>query len=260
MALGIKKITESVIEDNRSLIMIGTLNASGKKIDFNDNKAVPQGAILAAIKNDRATLLVKKSESEQLRIDASTSIAQESITKNELGKSCVITEKVNDLAITTDKINNSAVTTSKIKNDSVTRDKLHPDIRKELDNLRQDLDRLRQDHNNLRDEFEALKVTVNKLRKDFENFKKEILDEFDNFRHEMQVEINRLRQEMEELRNKLEQEIVDKIRENNDKLHLDNAVFHDGKGNVTGVNSSKLINLKCTGEIEGQKVYFMTYK
>ena len=260
MALGIKKITESVIEDNRSLIMIGTLNASGKKIDFNDNKAVPEGAILAAIKNDRATLLVKKSETEQLRIDASTSIAPESITKNELGKSCVVTEKVHDLAITTDKINNSAVTTSKIKNDSVTREKLHPDVRKELDNLRQDLNKLRQDHDNLRDEFEALKTTVNKLRKDFENFKKEVLEEFDNLRREMQVEINKLKQEMEELRNELEQEIVDKIKENNDKLHLDNAVFHDGKGNVTGVNSSKLINLKCTGEIEGQKVYFMTYK
>lgn len=260
MALGIKKITESVIEDNRSLIMIGTLNASGKKIDFNDNKAVPEGAILAAIKNDRATLLVKKSETEQLRIDASTSIAPESITKNELGKSCVVTEKVHDLAITTDKINNSAVTTSKIKNDSVTREKLHPDVRRELDNLRQDLNKLRQDHDNLRDEFEALKTTVNKLRKDFENFKKEVLEEFDNLRREMQVEINKLKQEMEELRNELEQEIVDKIKENNDKLHLDNAVFHDGKGNVTGVNSSKLINLKCTGEIEGQKVYFMTYK
>ena len=56
------------------------------------------------------------------------------------------------------------------------------------------------------------------------------------------------------------EEINKKIEENNKDLHLENAVFHDGKGNVTGVNSSKLINLKCTGEIEGQKVYFMTYK
>lgn len=260
MALGIKKITESVIEDNRSLIMIGTLNASGKKIDFNDNKAVPEGAILAAIKNDRATLLVKKSETEQLRIDASTSIASESITKNELGNSCVVTEKVQDLAITTDKINNSAVTTSKIKNDSVTRDKLHPDIRKELDNLRQDLNKLRQDHDNLRDEFEALKVdfnnlknAFNKLKEDFETFKSEVKELLTEMEDRLDAKINKLEES-------LRQEIDNKIKENNTNLHLDNAVFHDGKGNITGVNSSKLINLKCTGEIEGQKVYFMTYK
>ena len=260
MALGIKKITESVIEDNRSLIMIGTLNASGKKIDFNDNKAVPEGAILAAIKNDRATLLVKKSETEQLRIDASTSIAPESITKNELGKSCVVTEKVHDLAITTDKINNSAVTTSKIKNDSVTREKLHPDVRRELDNLRQDLDRLRRDHDNLRDEFEALKAEVNKLKKEFNDLK----DDFEDFKTEIKGLLKELEEElksrMDILEERLNEEIDRKIEENNAKLHLENAVFHDGKGNITGVNSSKLINLKCTGEIEGQKVYFMTYK
>jgi chromosome segregation ATPase len=260
MALGIKKITESVIEDNRSLIMIGTLNATGKKIDFNDNKAVPEGAILAAIKNDRATLLVKKTEEEQLRIDASTSIAQESITKNELGNSCVVTEKVHDLAITTDKINNNAVVTSKIKNDSVTRDKLHPDIRKELDNLRQDLDRLRRDHDNLRDEFEALKVDINKFKNDFNKHKKD----FEDFKSETQKLLKDLEDKLvlriNKLEEKLRQEIDNKIEENNSKLHLKNAVFHDGKGNVNGVNSSKLINLKCTGEIEGQKVYFMTYK
>jgi energy-coupling factor transporter ATP-binding protein EcfA2 len=56
------------------------------------------------------------------------------------------------------------------------------------------------------------------------------------------------------------EEINKKIEENNTNLHLENAVYHDGKGNVTGVNSSKLLNLKCIGEIEGQKVYFMTYK
>jgi chromosome segregation ATPase len=260
MALGIKKITESVIEDNRSLIMIGTLNASGKKIDFNDNKAVPEGAILAAIKNDRATLLVKKTEEEQLRIDASTSIAQESITKNELGNSCVITEKVHDLAITTDKINNNAVVTSKIKNDSVTRDKLHPDVRKELDKLRQDLDKLRQDHDNLRDEFEALKVDFNKLKNDFNEHKKD----FENFKLEVQrllTELeDRLNSKIDRLEESLKEEINKKIEENNTNLHLENAVYHDGKGNVTGVNSSKLLNLKCIGEIEGQKVYFMTYK
>ena len=260
MALGIKKITESVIEDNRSLIMIGTLNASGKKIDFNDNKAVPEGAILAAIKNDRATLLVKKSETEQLRIDASTSIAPESITKNELGKSCVVTDKVHDLAITTDKINNSAVTTFKIKNDSVTREKLHPDVRRELDNLRQDLDRLRRDHDNLRDEFEALKAEVNKLKSDFAKHKQD----FEDFKSETQRLLKDLEDKLvlriNKLEEKLRQEIDNKIKENNTNLHLDNAVYHDGKGNITGVNSSKLINLKCTGEIEGQRVYFMTYK
>ena len=260
MALGIKKITESVIEDNRSLIMIGTLNASWKKKDFKDKKAVPEGAILAAIKNDRATLLVKKSETEQLRIDASTSIAPESITKNELGKSCVVTEKVHDLAITTDKINNSAVTTSKIKNDSVTRDKLHPDVRRELDNLRQDLIKFRQDHDNLRDDFEALKVDVNKFKSDFNKHKQD----FENFKSETQKSLKALEDKLvskiNQLEEKLRQEINNKIEENNTKLHLENAVFHDGKGNVTGVNSSKLINLKCTGEIEGQKVYFMTYK
>ena len=44
MALGIKKITESVIEDNRSLTMIGTLQED--RIFFDDNKAVPPGALI----------------------------------------------------------------------------------------------------------------------------------------------------------------------------------------------------------------------
>ena len=262
MALGIKKITESVIEDNRSLIMIGTLNASGKKIDFNDNKAVPEGAILAAIKNDRATLLVKKSETEQLRIDASTSIASESITKNELGKDSVVTEKVQNSAITNEKINDGAVDTKKIKNDSVTKEKLEPMLRKELDYLRENLDKLMKKHDELRDEFNDLRERFNYfLNNDFKNLK----DDFEEFKSKTIKELlkeleDKLNSKIDRLEESLKEEINNKIEENNKDLHLENAVYHDGKGNVTGVNSSKLLNLKCIGEIEGQKVYFMTYK
>ena len=53
MALGIKKITESVIEDGRSLIMIGTFNTAannntGAIENFDENRAIPIGALLSS--------------------------------------------------------------------------------------------------------------------------------------------------------------------------------------------------------------------
>ena len=60
MALGIKKITESVVEDERSLIMLGKLNSDSSKVEFDDNKAVPLGAIIsdANTTGKKATLRV----------------------------------------------------------------------------------------------------------------------------------------------------------------------------------------------------------
>jgi hypothetical protein len=295
MALGIKKITESVVEDDRSLIMLGKLNNDSSKIEFDDNKAVPIGAIIsdANTTGSKATLRVKSDENKQVRIDAHTTLAPLSIQHNELNKDSVITEKIKNAAIIdtklakdsviTDKIknaavtepklavnsvteskiangavveskiNNNAVTTSKIKNDNVTRDKLSSALRSELDGLRKsitDLDNRFKSHVAESDEkFDQLFNKVAQLENDIRLLRSE------------------MNTKLQELENKMRKEINDTI----DKYNLKNAVIHhnyDIVGNkVSGKYTSTPLsdisctgNITCSGDINGKRVYFMTYQ
>ena len=294
MALGIKKITESVVEDDRSLIMLGKL--SGDKVEFNDNKAVPVGAIISDAKTTggKATLRVKSDENQQVRIDAHTTIAPLSIQHDELNKDSVITDKIKDLAVTDKKlakdsvitvkikdlavtesklgpssvtvskimngavtepkIYDSAVTTPKIKNDNVTRDKLSPALRNELDGLRK----------SITDLDNRFKSHVAESDRKF--------DQLFNKVAQLENDIRLLRTEMytklQELESKLKTEINNTI----EKYNLKNAVIHhnydimgdkDTAGKYTSTPLSDIKcsgNITCAGDINGKRVFFMTYQ
>ena len=294
MALGIKKITESVVEDDRSLIMLGKL--SGDKVEFNDNKAVPVGAIISDAKTTggKATLRVKSDENQQVRIDAHTTIAPLSIHHDELNKDSVITDKIKDLAVTDKKlakdsvitvkikdlavtesklgpssvtvskimngavtepkIYDSAVTTPKIKNDNVTRDKLSPALRNELDGLRK----------SITDLDNRFKSHVAESDRKF--------DQLFNKVAQLENDIRLLRTEMytklQELESKLKTEINNTI----EKYNLKNAVIHhnydimgdkDTAGKYTSTPLSDIKcsgNITCAGDINGKRVFFMTYQ
>ena len=135
MALGIKKITETVVDDNRSLVMLGSYTYDKQQnideIEFEDNNAVPDGAVLAS---PNGTLRIKTGLREQRRVDANSTIELESITnqlmaidsistKNIINQN-VTTDKIKDLNVTTVKINNYAVTAEKIADGAVTSSKI----------------------------------------------------------------------------------------------------------------------------------------
>ena len=308
MALGIKKITESVIEDERSLIMLGKLIGDKTKVDFDDNKAVPNGAIISDYNliDGTGTLRIKSGENAQVKINANTSIATKSITKNEIGDyqilnihlnksdakdvdrsvanhnirdfavtttkikdgnvttvklhdNAVTTEKIYDKAVTEDKLANSAVTTAKIKDlavthlklaknsvltdkivdNNVTRDKLSAEVREELNGLRRDIDSLQ--------------------------------DELTNFKKQVENDFKLLRSEMNSKLAELENKMVNHVENQINKYNLKNAVIHynyDVLGTKTNgtYTSTPLSNLRCTGnitcsgDINGKRVYYMTYQ
>lgn len=305
MALGIKKITESVVEDDRSLIMLGKYNSFDDKIVFDDNKAVPEGAIIASpvsSSNDAGTLRIKVDENVQVKIHGHSSIAPASITKEELADHCimnihlnastakdadrtvadynirdyaittnkikdssvtsaklannciknfhltdnciesrnfanssVITEKIKDKAVTKEKLAEQCVATNHIVNNNVTRVKLSPELRAELDGLRADI--------------EALKQALAALRA------------------EMYDLINALRKEFDDKLRDLEDRLLAKIT----NIDMSNVVFHNnydivgessgGKYSSTPLSDIKCSgNITCGGDINGQRVYFMTYQ
>ena len=293
MALGIKKITESVVEDDRSLIMLGKLNDD--KVEFNDNEAVPVGAIIsdAKITGNKATLRVKSGKNEQVRIDAHTTLAPLSIQHNELNKDSVITDKIKDLAVTDkklakdsvitakikdlavtesklgqnsvtvnkimngavteSKIADNAVTTSKIKKDNVTRDKLSSALRSELDGLRTSI-------TNLDNRF---KTHVADSEEKF--------DQLFNKVAQLDNDIKLLRSEMNTKLQELESKLKIEINNTVEKYNLKNAVTHynydiignkiSGKYASTPLSDIKCTgNITCSGDINGKRVYFMTYQ
>ena len=293
MALGIKKITESVVEDDRSLIMLGKLN--GDKVEFNDNKAVPLGAIIsdANTTGDKATLRVKSDENQQVRIDAHTTLAPLSIQHNELNKNSVITDKIKDLAVTNkklakdsvitekikdlavtesklgpnsvtvnkimngavteSKIDTNAVTTSKIKNSNVTRDKLSSALRSELDGLR----------TSITDLDNRFKTHVSESDKKFN----QLFEKTAQLENDIKLLRSEMNTKLQELESKLKTEINNTV----EKYNLKNAVTHynyDIIGNkISGNYASTPLsdikcsgNITCSGDINGKRVYFMTYQ
>lgn len=293
MALGIKKITESVVEDDRSLIMLGKLN--GDKVEFDDNKAVPVGAIIsdAKITGNKATLRVKSDENKQVRIDAHTTLAPLSIQHNELNKDSVITDKIKDLAVTDKKlakdsvitvkikdlavvesklgpssvteskimngavtepkIHDNAVTTPKIKNDNVTRDKLSPALRNELDGLRKSI-------TDLNNRFNSHVAESNKK-----------FDQLFNKVAQLDNDIRILRSDMDRKLQELETKMKSHVESVVNQYNLKNAVTHYNYDIIGNKVSGKYLstplsdiscsgNITCSGDINGKRVYFMTYQ
>lgn len=295
MALGIKKITESVVEDDRSLIMLGKLNGDSSKVEFDDNKAVPKGAIISDVNliGNKATLRVKSDEDQQVRIDAHSTLFPKSIYDSELHEDSVTTPKIKDLAVTDaklakdsvitikikdfavtepkignsavttpkimnsavteSKINNSAVTTSKIKNDNVTRDKLSPALRNELDGLRQSI-------TDLNNRFNSHVAESNRKFEEIYNKIKQLDNDIKILRSDMD-------RKLQELESKMRTEINNTV----EKYNLKNAVTHYNYDIIGNKVSGKYLstplsdisctgNITCSGDINGKRVYFMTYQ
>lgn len=308
MALGIKKITESVVEEERSLTMLGKLNNSKSKVDFDDNKAVPVGAVIsdANVTSGSGTLRIKAGENVQVKINANTSIASKSITKTEIGDFQVVNLHLNkpdakdkdrsvanhnirDLAITKDKIASNAVTTPKIENNAVTTPKIENDAvitakikdgavvtnkiyDRAVTNAKLALNSVTTDRivaNNvtrdklsasLRAELDGLRADISDLQSDLAEFKKQVENDFKLLRSEMNTKLS-------ELESKMKEHVESVVNQYN----LKNAVTHynyDIVGNkVNGKYTSTPLsdiscsgNITCSGDINGKRVFFMTYQ
>ena len=291
MALGIKKITESVVEDERSLTMLGKLTSDKSKVDFSDNKAVPVGAVISDynVTSGTGTLRIKSDENVQVKINASTSIATKSITKNEIGdyqvlnihlnkfdakdadrtvanhnirdnaittvkiaNSNVTTAKIADLNITTAKIADKGVTTDKLADLCVTTGKI---ANKAVTNAKLALNSVTTDrivaNNVTRDKLSAaLRAELDGLRNDISNLQ----DDLTAFKKQVENDFKLLRSEMESKLSALENSMKQHVENQINKYNLKNAVIHhnyDIVGNKSnGVyTSTPLSNIKCTGNI-----------
>ena len=99
MALGVKKITESVIENGRALTTIGNYMPMGDYIDLNDNSAIDEGGLFTALSASGGVVRIKDNSCNynQARINADKSIEYNSITQDLLQKDCVITDKIKEV-------------------------------------------------------------------------------------------------------------------------------------------------------------------
>ena len=118
MASGIKKINETVIEDDRSLIIIQKSGTSSV-----DNKAIPNGAIKVTLGLD-PYISVKTETDKFVGINASLSLIEKSITSNLLEDGIITQEKLADEAIGENKIANGSISTDKLQDGSVISDKI----------------------------------------------------------------------------------------------------------------------------------------
>ena len=134
MGRGIKKISENVIADKRSLTLVTKSDSHG----LVDNAPVPTGLMntpampLGMLNVDYGTrglsIKVKQGDndsySEWSRLDAKNTLIQQSVITNLIKDQNITTEKIKDQNVTTAKIKDSAVTTVKIKDSNVTTEKI----------------------------------------------------------------------------------------------------------------------------------------
>ena len=149
MGRGIKKISENVIADKRSLLLVtggieefgtGLQDSYDKLPDgLTNTEAMPVGMLQADFNHIGLLMKVsqgeKDSESQWSKLDAQHTLLQQSVitplikdynvTTIKIANSAVTTEKIKHSAVTTDRINNLAVTTDKINNLAVTTEKIN---------------------------------------------------------------------------------------------------------------------------------------
>ena len=113
MALGVKKITESVIEEKRALTTIGNYMPSDDLLDINDNNAIEAGGLFSGVIVNGGVLRVKTGLDKQARIDADKSLSLESVSTRLLEPEAVTSAKIRNLAVTTNKIADKSVTAEK---------------------------------------------------------------------------------------------------------------------------------------------------
>ena len=303
MALGIKKITESVIEEGRALTTIGTFfdaNADDKKgkITVNDNLAIDPGGLFTYNSLEGGIIRMKVAQNEQIRINADQTLFLQSVTTRVIKDQNITTEKIKDAAVTTVKIKdrnvtsnkialnaiknehlnkvdaadadrtvhnhnikNGSITTEKIANSAVTANKLAKDsvITEKIKDSAVTTDKIKDNA-----------VTFDKLGKDvqnrivaLENKVVELENSIKSLRDYVDKEFAAVRLEMQQMKDELKTYVNNRIEEFKNQYKLQNAVVHNGSlsvGKKHGGGSTNIINLHCTGDIEGNRVYYMTYQ
>lgn len=300
MALGIKKITESVIEDGRSLVIIGQYNPQadgniGLMENYDESRAIPLGAVIAS---PDGVLRIKDNQNSQVRINADESLGLLTVSTRVIADSAVTTVKIKDLNVTEPKLATNAVTTPKIKNLNVTTDKLAnsavttskiadaavttPKIKDlavttgKIDNFAVTTDKLALGAVTTEKIFDGAvtteklangAVTTIKIANNAVTSEKiapgNVITE--NIQNgavtEEKIDSGFLARYKEMIRLQTENQIANALEQFKNRYRVDLAVKHDGAGNVTGAGeSTSLIDLKCAGDIQGNRVFFITYQ
>ena len=142
MGRGIKKISENVIADKRSLTLVTCSSSAVPRTqlvksptDIVDTEAMPLGML--NVDYGTMGLSMKIDQNKWSKLDARNTLADGSVMSEtigngqvksaNIGENAVVTSKISNNAVTTPKIANSAVTTIKIADANVTNAKLATD-------------------------------------------------------------------------------------------------------------------------------------
>ena len=134
MGKGIKKISENVIADKRSITLVTSSSVSGFSHEGNapsgvaNTEAMPLGMLNVDYTAKGLTMKVnqgsKPSESTWSKLDATNTLISESVVEQLIGKNAVTEVKIKNDAVTESKIKNNSVTTNKIKDSAVSTNKI----------------------------------------------------------------------------------------------------------------------------------------
>ena len=262
MALGVKKITESVIENGRALTTIGNYMPMGDYIDLNDNSAIDEGGLFTALSASGGVVRIKDNSCNynQARINADKSIEYNSITQDLLQKDCVITDKIKEANVTIEKLSYDLQKKLKDFESAIALLKMDVSNLKEIvDSLDKRLDNLEIKVANLKERLDYLDKKINDLEKELKDLIKKLEDRINQLEQFIKDEIARIEKLIADLESRLEKHINDKIEQL--AKQMANVVQHNGLNSIGQKHGgTELINLHCTGDIEGNRVYFMTYQ
>ena len=135
MGKGIKKLTENVIADKRSLLLVGGSKKKGSNnkdfvpSNITNTEAMPLGMVSVDYANQGMIIKTnqnasKPSDSTWQKFNAANTLADQSIITGLVKDSAITTAKINNNAVTESKIIDSAVTTNKIKDGNVVTAKI----------------------------------------------------------------------------------------------------------------------------------------
>lgn len=136
MGRGIKKISENVIADKRSLNLVTKSAADGapallEEVELHElinTEAMPLGMLNVDYSTRGLSMKVSQGEKDAdavwTKLDAKNTLIQQSVITNLIKDANVTTAKIANQNVTTDKIKDANVTTVKIANQNVTTDKI----------------------------------------------------------------------------------------------------------------------------------------
>ena len=135
MGKGIKKLTENVIADKRSLLLVGGSKKKGSNnkdfepSNITNTEAMPLGMVSVDYVNQGMIIKTnqnasKPSDSTWQKFNAANTLADQSIITGLVKDKAITTAKIADGAVTEPKIKDSAVTTNKIKDSNVVTAKI----------------------------------------------------------------------------------------------------------------------------------------